>query len=104
MATQLRDYRIIEGSLNQFVDEWRRRIAPLRRDVGFSIDGAWTVEGEDRFVWLLSFPGDWTTFDEADRGYYASPQRAKLDPDPARLIQQQALARLAEVQPRPPPR
>jgi hypothetical protein len=97
MATQLRDYRITDGSLDQFVDEWRRHLAPLRRELGFAISGAWTVEGESRFVWLLTFPGDWDAFEEADQRYFASPERAAVDPDPARLIDRQVVARLDEV-------
>ena len=73
MVTQLRDYRLTEGSLDQFVDEWLAGIAPLRRELGFRIEGAWKVEGESRFVWLLAHPGDWDAFEAADRGYYASP-------------------------------
>ena|SRR5918992_1496919 len=97
MATQLRDYRILEGSLDEFVDEWRQHLAPLRRELGFTIPGAWTVEGESRFVWLLTHPGDWDAFEEADARYFASPQRAAIDPDPARLIEHQTSSRLAEV-------
>jgi hypothetical protein len=70
----------------------------LRRELGFTIPGAWTVEGESRFVWLLTYPGDWDAFEEADRRYFASPQRAAVSPDPARLIEQQAVARLVEVE------
>jgi hypothetical protein len=97
MATQLRDYRITDGSLDEFVAEWRRHLAPLRRELGFTIPEAWTVEGESRFVWLLTYPGDWDAFEEADRRYFASPQRAAIDPDPARLIERQSAARLVEV-------
>jgi hypothetical protein len=97
MVTELRDYRIVEGSLHRFVEEWRARIAPLRRQMGFTIDGAWTVEEEGRIVWLLSHPGDWDAFGDADRSYYASPERAALDPDPARLIEEQRIVRLSEV-------
>lgn len=97
MATQLRDYRIAEGSLDQFVEEWSTRIAPIRRELGFTIDGAWTVEDESRFVWLLTYPGDWDAFAAADRAYYGSAQRRALDPDPARLIEEQRTARFDEV-------
>jgi hypothetical protein len=97
MATELRDYRIEEGSVQRFVEEWRAGIAPLRRRMGFTIDGAWLVEDESRFVWLLSHPGDWDAFATADRSYYASPLRAALDPDPARLIEEQHIVRLSEV-------
>jgi hypothetical protein len=98
MATQLRDYRIRDGELDRFVEEWRAGVAPLRRAGGFEIPGAWTVAGEDRFVWLLVYPGGWDAFDEADAAYYASPERAALEPDPARLIDEQHHARLTEVE------
>ena len=98
MATELRDYRIVHGELDQWVDEWRSRIAPLRRELGFTIERAWKVDEEARFVWLLSYPGDWDAFEAADRAYYESPQRTSLEPNPARLIEDQAISRLAEVE------
>ncbi len=97
MATQLRDYRIRAGELDRFISEWRAGVAPLRRAHGFTIAGAWTVPEEDRFVWLLDRAGDWDAFAEADAAYYASPDRAALDPDPARLIEDQRNVRLNEV-------
>ena len=97
MVTQLRDYRIREGSLDQWVEEWRDRVSPLRRELGFTIERAWTIEDESRFVWLLAHPGDWDAFEAADRAYYDSPQRKSLDPNPARLIEDQVISRLAEV-------
>ena len=98
MATELRDYHISEGSLDQFVGEWLSGIAPLRRELGFTIERAWKVEDESRFVWLLRYPGDWDAFEEADRGYYASPRRTSLDPNPARLIEEQVISRLTAVE------
>ena len=98
MVTQLRDYRIREGSLDQWVDEWRDRITPLRRELGFMVERAWTVEAESRFVWLLAHPGDWEAFEAADGAYYDSPQRTSLDHNPARLIEAQTHTRLAEVE------
>ena len=97
MATQLRDYRIRAGELDRFVDEWRTHLAPLRQTIGFEIPGAWTVPDEDRFIWLLEHDGDWDAFDEVDAAYYASPGRAAIDPDPARLIEEQRTLRLREV-------
>jgi len=74
------------------------RLAPLRRAHGFEIPGAWTIRDEDRFVWLLAHSGGWASFAEADEAYFASPERDSLDPDPARLIEEQRNVRLAEVE------
>lgn len=98
MATQLRDYRIRAGELDRFVEEWRIGVAPLRRERGFEIPAAWTIPEEDRFVWLLVHGGGWDVFAEADAAYYASPERASLDPDPARLIEEQRNVRLTDVE------
>jgi hypothetical protein len=98
-AIQLRDYRIRAGELDRFVEEWRTGVALLRRARGFQIPGAWTVPEEHRFIWLLVHPGGWDAFAEADAAYYASPERAALDPDPARLIEEQRNIRLTEVEP-----
>jgi len=86
-TTELRDYTIAQGALDQFVDEWRQGVLPLRRARGYRVDGAWTVPDESRFVWLLSLdvePAEWETRNNA---YYADPAREALDPDPARLIE-----------------
>ena len=97
MATQLRDYRIRAGELDRWVEEWRLHIAPLRRAAGFDIPSAWTVAEEDRFIWLLEHPGGWDAFARADAAYYASPERKAIDPDPARLIEEQRTLRLSDV-------
>lgn len=97
-ATQLRDYHIRPGELDRFVDEWRTKLAPLRQSIGFEIVGPWTVPEEDRFIWLLRHPGDWDAFEKADAAYFASPERAGFDPDPARLIEEQRNVRLADVE------
>jgi hypothetical protein len=97
MATQLRDYRIHGGELDRFVTEWRTHLAPLRQSKGFAIPAAWTVPEENRFIWLLEHDGDWDAFGEADAAYYASPERAAIDPDPARLIEEQRTLRITEV-------
>jgi hypothetical protein len=96
-ATQLREYRIRAGQLEQFVSEWQRHLAPLRRACGFDIGGAWTIPEDDRFVWLLVHPDGWEAFDAADAAYFASPERKGFDPDPARLIEEQRNVRLREV-------
>jgi hypothetical protein len=97
MATQLRDYRIRAGELDTFVDEWTAHLAPLRRSLGFAIPAAWTVPDEHRFIWLLEHPDGWDAFEAADVAYFAAPERSAIDPDPARLIEEQRTLRLTEV-------
>jgi NIPSNAP len=83
MTTQVRVYRVKPGGLEAFVEEWRQRVVPLRRRFGFEIVAAWASVEDDTFVWILRHSGD---FAAADRDYYSSPERAALDPDPARHI------------------
>lgn len=83
-AIQLRIYGIELGRLDDFVAAWTAGVLPLRRRFGFEAT-AWMVPGEDTFVWLLSYAGP-STFAEADALYYASPERAALQPDPAEWI------------------
>src|SRR6266545_3777867 len=45
----------------------------------------WIAEGSGEFVWVIAHDGS-RTFEEADAAYYASPERAALDPNPARHL------------------
>jgi hypothetical protein len=83
--TQLRDYRIEPGHLDDFVIAWTAGVLPLRERFGFTVDAAWTVGAESRFVWLLTYVGE-ESFEVADAAYYGSPERAAVDPDPADWI------------------
>ncbi len=78
MVTQLRMYTINRGKLDDFVRAWRAGVYPLRVKQGFRIDGTWVIKERNQFVWLLSYDGaDWEAKDTA---YYASPERAALEP------------------------
>jgi hypothetical protein len=81
----MRIYRIAPGHLTQFVAAWESGVRPLRVARGFSVS-AWVADAEDRFIWLLSCKGDRASFEARDRAYYASAERAALDPDPAQWI------------------
>jgi NIPSNAP protein len=86
-VSQLRIYRIADGKLGEFVQEWLAGVVPLRRKMGFTVEGAWTVRGEDRFVWIVSYEGE-ESFEARNAEYYASPERKALEPNPARLIEE----------------
>ena len=83
MRFQLREYRIEDGRLDDFLREWREGVLPLRVEAGFSVIGPWLERAESRFVWIVGYDGDLRAADDA---YYASPGRAALSPDPARFV------------------
>jgi hypothetical protein len=83
---ELRIYRIKEGELDSWVDEWSTHVAPLRQRFGFAVLGPW-IDGRT-FVWLLGYGGS-ESFDAANERYYASDERKTVDPDPARHIEKQ---------------
>ena len=100
METQLRIYRIAAGHLDDFLRAWLTGVLPLRQAHGFEIH-AWTHAGDgDRFVWLIRWRGV-GTFADADARYYASPERAALDPDPAQWIVADETYDLADAVPPP---
>ncbi len=83
MQFQLREYIVEAGRLEDFVREWKGLVLPLRERQGFTVLGPWVEREASRFVWLVGYDGD---IREADERYYASPERAAMDPDPARLV------------------
>ena len=85
MRLLLRIYTIRPGELEDWIAEWRTSVLPLRRRLGFDVLGAWVSEEESTFTWLLGYDGP-GGIEAANEAYYASPERAALDPDPARHI------------------
>jgi hypothetical protein len=98
MATQLRIFTITPGKMDAFIDAWLAGVYPLRLQHGFRIDGTWCVEDQDRFVWLLSYDGP-ETFEEKDAAYYASTERAVLEPNPSQYVEQVETFMLTPVYP-----
>ena len=84
MEYQLRIYDVRNGEMDAWIDEWKHHVAPLRQAKGFEIVGAWRGVDERSFVWILGYDGDLATADDV---YYGSPDRQRLDPDPARHIE-----------------
>jgi hypothetical protein len=85
MNVRLRIYTIKPGRLEQWVAEWREHVYPLRERCGFRVLGAWTIPENDRFVWILAYDGP-ESWEAANETYYGSPERAAVDPDPARHV------------------
>jgi len=84
-TTQLRDYTIKPGQLDEFADLWNKTVRPLRQKKGFIIESAWKVPSESRFVWIVSHDGP-DGWEAANRDYYDSPERKDMSPDPASFI------------------
>lgn len=99
MTTELRDYTIAAGLLDQFVEEWCQQVVPIRRAHGYRIDTAWKVPAESRFVWLLSLDVPATEWEARNDAYYADPARVAVDPDPARLVEVQRRVLVEPVEP-----
>jgi hypothetical protein len=78
-GTQLRRYEINPGEMEQFLVAWRG-ILPIREKYGFRVEFAYVNDEADEFVWAISCDGD---FADAEAAYYASPERATVDPNPA---------------------
>jgi NIPSNAP len=85
MSWQIREYTVKPGEMEDWLEEWRSQIVPLRRRYGFEVLGAWTVDGTDQFIWIITYRGP-KSWSEANADYYGSPERKAMDPDPARHL------------------
>lgn len=85
MVRQLRIYTINKGKLDEFIEGWTRFVYPLHIKHGYRIELAEAMEETNEFVWIVAYDGpeDW---DAKQKAYYGSPERAAVDPDPARFI------------------
>lgn len=85
METQLRDYYIRPGHMDDWVRGWKGGIVPLREQEGFVILGAWIDRPHDRFVWVVGHPGP-EAFEAAEERYHSSSSRLVLDPNPSDFV------------------
>ncbi len=86
-GAQLRRYRVRDGEMDNFVALWRDQLVPLRKTFGFEPVGAWVLADTNEFVWVVRHDGD---FAAAEQAYYASPERALVNPAPKTLLEQTA--------------
>jgi NIPSNAP len=96
VTAQVRLYRIAEGRMDEFIAAWRDGIVPLRRSSGYRIEGAWASREGHRFAWVVAYDGP-LSWEEAEERYYASPERAAIDPDPATLVEESETWLMAPV-------
>jgi hypothetical protein len=86
MIRQLRIYTINRGKLDEFIDGWTRFVHPLHLEHGFKIELAEKMAETNEFVWIVSLDGTMADWEARQKAYYGSPERAAVDPDPARFI------------------
>jgi len=84
MEYQLRIYDVKPGAMEPFLEIFPK-VVELRKAAGFTVVGAWTEPGANRFVWIAGYDGP-DGFAAAAERYYDSPARAALSPPPSEYI------------------
>ncbi|HEX6292521.1 MAG TPA: hypothetical protein VFZ66_25265 [Herpetosiphonaceae bacterium] len=79
---------------------WLAGVYPLRLQHGYTIDRAWVSPETNEFLWILSYDGP-EAWDAKETAYYASAERAGLDPDPRQYIATAEYRFLTAVVPQP---
>lgn len=85
MEYQIRRYQIASGEMNGFVELWRETVVPLRKRLGFTVEGAWVIDDSNEFLWIIGYDGP-EGLTAANESYYASEERRSMSPDPAEHI------------------
>lgn len=84
-TAQLRVYTIRPDRLDEWVEAFRDKIVPLRRELGFEVEQSWVDREHHQHIWVISYDGD-QTFEEANKAYWASSKRAELGVDPDEFL------------------
>jgi hypothetical protein len=90
MEIQLRDYRIRQGHMDDWIAAWEGGVVPLRREEGFVILGAWVDRAHDRFAWVVGYDGA-DGFEAAEERYHSSSARTTLNPEPSSFVAEATL-------------
>jgi hypothetical protein len=85
MQLRLRTYTLRDGLEVEFIAKWNEVLAPMRRQTGFDVLGAWYDAERSTFTWLVGWPGA-GSYDEAEQAYYDSPLRAEVTWAPDHFI------------------
>ena len=81
---QLRQYAVKDGKWDEFIAIFSD-VTDARTAAGFEVVGVWTVQEENRFIWIVS-----TDHPDGIAGasgvYYHSEQRRAISPEPSKLL------------------
>ncbi|WP_341715809.1 NIPSNAP family protein [Micromonospora sp. FIMYZ51] len=84
-SVQIRTYVVRAGRLDEWIEQWRTLIVPLRREFGFEVHGSWMDRERNAHIWVISYAGE-GPFEEANAAYWASPKRKALGVDPTEFL------------------
>jgi hypothetical protein len=79
---QLRIYRLMPDAMDEFLEVFPK-VVEARRAHGMDVVNAWVDREGNRFVWIVTGPDN---FEGAVEGYYDSPERQAVKPEPAEFI------------------
>lgn len=85
MRAQLRRYQVKPGEMPAFLSAWREGAVPVRALYGFTVLASWRSDDDREFGWLVAYTGD-GAFEDAEKAYYASSERAAMADDPAQYL------------------
>jgi hypothetical protein len=85
-TVQIRIYDVRRDRLDEWIAVFHERIVPLRRELGFEIQGSWVDRARSQHIWVIAHRGDQSAFEEANAAYWNSTKRAELDVDPEEFL------------------
>lgn len=73
MISQLRQYTVNRGMMDQWVKHFTENLVPMQEKLGIKIDGMWVNEDKDQFIWIRSFQ-DAEDVKNKEAAFYASSE------------------------------
>jgi hypothetical protein len=84
MIAEVRMYTINKGRLDEFVQLFNQKLAPIHAKYGLKILGAWVNRPQNEFIWVRVFE-DEVDRDAKTKAYMASPERQAIGDLPQQL-------------------
>jgi hypothetical protein len=84
MIAEVRIYTMNKGKLDEFVELWNGKLAPIHAQYGLKILGAWVNRPQNEFIWIRVFESE-ADRDAKTRQYMESPERRALGDAPQKL-------------------
>ena len=87
MEFQIRRYKIVPGTMDEFIELFNTQLVPIRERYGFKLQSYWRLDETHEFMWIVSYEGP-EGFEAADAAYYSSPERDQVSPHPLDFIEE----------------